>query len=326
LKNEGGKMKVYSKWIGVISILLATTAYGAWPDRPVKIVVPYGPGGGADTFARPLAAKLSEQLGSPFVIDNKAGAGGTIGVQFAAKSAPDGYTFVVGAVHQAMSESLYPNRGYDFDKDFVPVGLTAVVPNVLVINPKLPFKTAGELITYAKDNPDKLTYCSSGNGTSQHVIAELFKSNVKVKMLHIPHKGTAAAMTTFLSGNCDLMFDGMGTSASQINAGNMRALAVTTAKRSPNFPNIPTMKEAGGPDMDVGTWYGWFAPVGTPREIILRMNKELAIALQSPDIKDIWKAQGAEAPAIPLDKQKDFVRSEINRWTQVNKQVGVAID
>jgi tripartite-type tricarboxylate transporter receptor subunit TctC len=269
---------------------------------------------------------LSEQLGSPFVIDNKAGAGGTIGVQFAAKSAPDGYTFVVGAVHQAMSESLYPNRGYDFDRDFVPVGLTAVVPNVLVINPKLPFKTAGELIVYAKENPDKLTYCSSGNGTSQHVIAELFKSNVKVKMLHIPHKGTAAAMTTFLSGNCDLMFDGMGTSASQINAGNMRALAVTTAKRSPNFPNIPTMKEAGGPDMDVGTWYGWFAPAGTPKEIILRMNKELAIALQSPDIKEIWKAQGAEAPTIPLDKQKDFVRSEINRWTQVNKQVGVTID
>jgi tripartite-type tricarboxylate transporter receptor subunit TctC len=319
-------MKVFSKLIGIVGILLATTAYGAWPDRPVKIVVPYGPGGGADTFARPLAAKLSEQLGSPFVIDNKAGAGGTIGVQFAAKSAPDGYTFVVGAVHQAMSESLYPNRGYDFDRDFIPVGLTAVVPNVLVINPKLPFKTAGELIVYAKENPDKLTYCSSGNGTSQHVIAELFKSNVKVKMLHIPHKGTAAAMTTFLSGNCDLMFDGMGTSASQINAGNMRALAVTTAKRSPNFPNIPTMKEAGGPDMDVGTWYGWFAPAGTPKEIILRMNKELAIALQSPDIKEIWKAQGAEAPTIPLDKQKDFVRSEINRWTQVNKQVGVTID
>jgi tripartite-type tricarboxylate transporter receptor subunit TctC len=319
-------MKVFLKWIGVFSALLATTVYGAWPDRPVKIIVPYGPGGGADTFARPLAAKLSEQLGSPFVIDNKAGAGGTIGVQFAAKSAPDGYTFVVGAVHQTMSESLYPNRGYDFDKDFVPVGLTAVVPNVLVINPKLPFKTAGELIAFAKDNPEKLTYCSSGNGTSQHVIAELFKSNVKVKMLHIPHKGTAAAMTTFLSGNCDLMFDGMGTSASQINAGNMRALAVTTAKRSPNFPNIPTMKESGGPDMDVGTWYGWFAPAGTPREIILRMNKELATVLQSPDIKDIWKAQGAEVPAIPLDKQKDFVRSEINRWTQVNKQVGVTID
>ena len=319
-------MKVFLKLIGIVGILLASSAYGAWPDRPVKIVVPYGPGGGADTFARPLAAKLSEQLGSPFVIDNKAGAGGTIGVQFAAKSAPDGYTFVVGAVHQAMSESLYPNRSYDFDRDFVPVGLTAVVPNVLVINPKLPFKTAGELIVYAKENPDKLTYCSSGNGTSQHVIAELFKSNVKVKMLHIPHKGTAAAMTTFLSGNCDLMFDGMGTSASQINAGNMRALAVTTAKRSPNFPNIPTMKEAGGPDMDVGTWYGWFAPAGTPKEIILRMNKELAIALQSPDIKEIWKAQGAEASTIPLDKQKDFVRSEINRWTQVNKQVGVTID
>jgi tripartite-type tricarboxylate transporter receptor subunit TctC len=326
LKSEGDKMKVFLKLIGIVGILLASSAYGAWPDRPVKIVVPYGPGGGADTFARPLAAKLSEQLGSPFVIDNKAGAGGTIGVQFAAKSAPDGYTFVVGAVHQAMSESLYPNRGYDFDRDFVPVGLTAVVPNVLVINPKLPFKTAGELIVYAKENPDKLTYCSSGNGTSQHVIAELFKSNVKVKMLHIPHKGTAAAMTTFLSGNCDLMFDGMGTSASQINAGNMRALAVTTAKRSPNFPNIPTMKEAGGPDMDVGTWYGWFAPAGTPKEIILRMNKELAIALQSPDIKEIWKTQGAEAPTIPLDKQKDFVRSEINRWTQVNKQVGVTID
>lgn len=319
-------MNLHSKWVGILGILITSSVYAAWPDKPVKIVVPYGPGGGADTFARPLAAKLSEQLSNPFVVDNKAGAGGTIGVQFVAKSAPDGYTFVVGAVHQAMSESLYPNRGYDFEKDLVPVGLTAVVPNVLVINPKLPFKNVGELITYAKENPDKLTYCSSGNGTSQHVIAELFKGSVKVKMLHVPHKGTAAAMTTFLSGNCDMMFDGMGTSSSQINAGNMRALAVTTAKRSPYFPNIPTMKEAGGPEMDVGTWYGWFAPVGTPRDIIAKMNKELNIALQSQDIKDLWKAQGAEVPSMPLEKQKEFVRSEVGRWTQVNKQVGVSLD
>ncbi len=319
-------MSTFSRVISIIFLVLSTSTYAAWPDKPIKIVVPYGPGGGVDTFARPLAVKMGEQLGSPFVIDNKAGAGGTIGVQFAAKSAPDGYTFLAGAIHQTMSESLYPKRGYDFDKDFVPVALTAVVPNVLVINPKLPFKNASELINFARDNPDKLTYCSSGNGTSQHVIAELFKSNLKIKILHIPHKGTAAAMTTFLSGNCDMMFDGMGTSAAQINAGKVRALAVTTSKRSPYFPNIPTMKESGGPNMDVGTWYGWFAPTNTPREIILRMNKELEIALQTPQIKEIWKVQGAEVPSIPLDQIKDYVRSEINRWTQINKDVGVTID
>jgi tripartite-type tricarboxylate transporter receptor subunit TctC len=319
-------MNNFLKYISVIYFVLSTSAYAAWPDKTLKIVVPYGPGGGVDTFARPLTVKMGEQLGNPFVVDNKAGAGGTIGVLFAAKSAPDGYTFLAGAVHQTMSESLYPKRGYDFDKDFIPVALTAIVPNVLVINPKLPFKNAGELISFARENPEKLTYCSSGNGTSQHVIAELFKNNLKIKILHIPHKGTAAAMTTFLSGNCDMMFDGMGTSAAQINAGKVRALAVTTLKRSPYFPNIPTMKESGGPSMDVGTWYGWFAPANTPNEIILRMNKELALALQAPQIKEIWRVQGAEAPAIPLDQLKDFVRSEINRWTQINKEVGVSID
>ena len=319
-------MNIFSKCIGIFFLTLATSSYAAWPDKPIKIVVPYGPGGGVDTFARPLAVKMGEQLGAPFVIDNRAGAGGTIGVLMAAKSAPDGYTFLAGAVHQAMSESLYPKRGYDFEKDFIPVGLTAVVPNVLVINPKLPFKNAGELITFARENPDKLTYCSSGNGTSQHVIAELFKNNLKIKILHIPHKGTAAAMTTFLSGNCDMMFDGMGTSAALITSGKIRALALTTAKRSPYFPTIPTMKESGGPSMDVGTWYGWFAPANTPNEIVTRMNKELSTALQTPQIKEIWKVQGAEVPSIPLDQLRDFVRSEVNRWTQVNKEVGVTID
>lgn len=319
-------MNNFLKYLSIVFFVLSTSAYAAWPDKPVKIVVPYGPGGGVDTFARPLAVKMGEQLGASFVIDNKAGAGGTIGVLFAAKSAFDGYTFLAGAVHQTMSESLYPKRGYDFDKDFIPVALTAVVPNVLVINPKLSFKSAGELISFARENPDKLTYCSSGNGTSQHVIAELFKNNSKIKMLHVPHKGTAAAMITLLSGNCDMMFDGMGTSAAQINAGKLRALAVTTLKRSPYFPNIPTMKESGGLNMDVGTWYGWFAPANTPNEIILRMNKELDLALQTSQIKEIWKVQGAEVSSIPLDQLKDFVRSEIKSWTQINKEVGVSID
>lgn len=297
-----------------------------WPAKYARIIVPYGPGGGVDSFTRPIATSLSMQLGQQFVVDNRPGAGGTIGVNAAARSRPDGYTFLAGGVHQMMAESLYTNRGYDMDKDFTLVAITAIVPNVLVVNPKVPFKDVGELIAYARANPDKLTYCSSGNGTSQHIIAEMFKMATHVSLLHIPHRGTAAAMTSLLGGQCDMMFDGMGTSAQQINGAKLRPLAVTTTKRSTEFPAIPTMQEAGGPPMDAGTWYGLWAPAGTPPEIVRKMRHEVSRALDSQMVKDTWKAQGADLSRLPADQLQSFGRQEIVRWTKVNQSAGIKID
>lgn len=311
---------------GVGIVAAEAPSAGQWPERMVKIVVPYGPGGGVDAFTRPIAARLAEQTGQQFLVENRAGAGGTIGVQAAARSAADGYTFLSGGVHQPMAESLYPARGYDMDRDFVPVAITAVVPNVLVVTPKLPVGDVTELIARAKANPEKLTYCSSGNGTSQHIIAELFKMAANVSILHVPHRGTAAAMITLLGGQCDMMFDGMGTSASQIGAGKLRGLAVTTAKRSALFPEIPTLQEAGGPTMDVGTWYGLWAPAGTPKEVVDRMHHEVARALSVPAVKEVWKAQGAELSPLPLGELRAYVRAEIARWTKINQQAGIKLD
>ena len=320
-------MPTVASVVAGIGILAAGAAYaGQWPDRLVRVIVPYGPGGGVDSFTRPIAAQLAEQTGQQFLIENRAGAGGTIGVQAAARSAADGYTVLSGGVHQPMAESLYPARGYDMNRDFVPIAITAVVPNVLVVNSNVTLAGVPELIVYARANPDKLTYCSSGNGTSQHVIAEMFKMATKLSILHVPHKGTAAAMITFLGGNCDMMFDGMGTSAPQIRAGKLRPLAVTTAKRSPLFPNVPTLQEAGGPAMDAGTWYGLWAPTGTPQETVRRMHHEVTKALFAPAVKENWKAQGAELSPIPFEELPEYVRSEVTHWTNTNRRAGIRLD
>jgi tripartite-type tricarboxylate transporter receptor subunit TctC len=319
-------MRFIKTAIAASLLLGASAAIAAYPDRPVKVIVPYGPGGGVDSFTRPIAIHLSEQVGQQFIVENRGGAGGTIGVQVAAKSPADGYTLLAGGVHQPMAESLYPQRGYDMDKDFIPIAITAVVPNVLVVSPKQPFKTAAEVIAYAKANPDKLSYCSSGSGTSQHIIAELFKQATGTKMLHIPHKGTAAAMLTLLSGDCDLMFDGMGTSAQHINSGKLRAVALTTAKRSTFFPTIPTMTEAGGPPMDAGTWYGLWAPANTPKDVVQKLRAEVAKALATPAVQNVWKAQGAELSPIKGEDLQAYVKSEIVRWTKANQDAGIKME
>jgi tripartite-type tricarboxylate transporter receptor subunit TctC len=309
------------------SLALSFASYaGGYPDHVVKVIAPYGPGGGVDTFTRPIAVLLSKRLGQQFIVDNRPGAGGTIGVKAVASSSSDGYTLLSGGVHQPMAESLYPNRGYDMGRDFVPLALTAVVPNVLVVRPDLPAKTVQDLIAYAKANPTKLSFCSSGNGTSQHIIAETFKGLTRTEMLHIPHKGTAPAMTTLLSGQCDLMFDGLATSIPHITSGKLRALALTSASRSRHYPTIPTMQEAGGPPMDAGTWYGWWAPAATPKEIVVRLRKELVSVVNGDEIKAIWATQGAEVPPIPQANVEAYVRAEIFRWTKATRAAGIKVE
>ncbi len=298
----------------------------AWPTKPIRIINPFPAGGGTDTFARPLAAKLSQSLGQQVIIENQGGAGGTLGANNASKAAPDGYTFFMGAVHHTIAETLYRKLPYNLERDFVPVTVVAYVPNVVVIHPKHPFKTIKELIEFAKANPDKLNFGSAGNGTSHHLAAELFKTLTGTKLTHVPYKGAGPLMLDLLAGQVDLAFDGMGTSANQIKAGKLRPIAVTTGKRSPVVPDVPTMAEAGVPNYEVTTWYALWAIKGTPKEIVDRMYQDTAKALTLPDMKAIWASQGADAGGQKPEEFAAFVRSEIVKWAKVVKDAGAQVD
>lgn len=305
---------------------LSAPAAAEWPERPVRIVVPYGPGGGVDGFARPIAARLQEELGQPFVIDNRAGAGGTIGVLNAARAEPDGYTLLAGGVHQPMAEALYPRRGYRIDTDFTPIGITAIVPNVLVVNPGVGITDLRDLMARLRAAPESLTYCSSGNGTSQHVIAEMFLRETGLRMIHVPYRSTAPAMNDLLAGTCPMMFDGMGTSATQIAGGRLRALALTVGHRSALFPEIPTMAEAGGPAMEAGTWYALWAPAAVPAPIAARLRAALRRALASPEVARVWRQQGAEIGNLRDDRLEAYVREETARWSGLVTALGLTAD
>jgi tripartite-type tricarboxylate transporter receptor subunit TctC len=306
-----------------ISLGAAQAQAPAWPDRPIRIVVPYAPGGGVDSFTRPLAAQLQAQLGQSVVVDNRAGAGGTIGVLNAARSAPDGYTLLSGGVHQPMAEALYPQRGYRIDADFVPIAITAVVPNVLVVNPGAGLPDLRTMMERARAAPGSLNYCSSGSGTSQHIIAEMFQRETGLRMVHIPYRGTAPAMNDLLAGVCAMMFDGMGTSAAQIAGQRLRPLALTVRARSTLFPEIPTMAEAGGPDMDAGTWYALWAPAGTPAPILARLRAEVRSALAAPAVQRVWQQQGAGPSAVPEEQLESYVREETARWSALVTSLGL---
>jgi len=298
----------------------------AWPNKPVKLVVPFPAGGGTDAFARPLAAALSQALGQSFFIDNRGGAGGTIGAEIAAKSPNDGYTFLVGAVHHTIAVSVYSKLPYDLERDLMPVTLVAVVPNVVVVHPKVPVNSITELIAYAKANPNKLNFASAGNGTSHHLAPELFKTMTGTTMNHIPYKGAGPAMQDLLAGQVDLMFDGMGSSAPQIRGGKLRPLAVTTTTRSPAFPDVPTVQEAGVPGYEVTTWYGLWAPAGTPPDIVNKLQAEVTKALLKQDMKEIWAAQGASSGGNTPEQFTVFIRNEVVKWAKVVKDSGARID
>jgi len=305
---------------------IAASGQAAWPNKPVRLISPFAAGGGTDAFARPLAQVLSQNLGQQFIVDNRAGAGGTVGADIAAKAAPDGYTFLVGAVHHTIAVSVYAKLPYDLEKDLVPVTMVAMVPSVIVVHPKVPVSSVKELIEYAKANPDKLNFASAGNGTSHHLNGELFKIRTGTKMNHIPYKGAGPAMQDLLAGQVDLMFDGMGTSSPQIKGNRLRPLAVMTATRAPAFPDIPTLQESGVPDFDVTTWYALWAPAGTPPEIILKLQQEVAKALASPLLKQVWADNAATGGGNPSPEFARFVKSEIARWAEVAKASGARID
>jgi tripartite-type tricarboxylate transporter receptor subunit TctC len=311
----------------VMSGLVAGAAFAqSWPTKPVRLINPFPAGGGVDTFARPLSAKLTQGLGQTFFVENQGGAGGTVGATNASRAAPDGYTFFTGAVHHTIAETLYTKLPYTLERDFIPVTVLSYVPNVIVMHPKYPFKSVKELIDYARANPGKLNFGSAGNGTTHHLTGELFKLQTGTQLTHVPYKGAGPMMQDLLAGQVDMAFDGMGTSAQQIRAGKLRPLAVTTATRSPLIPDVPTMREAGFPGFALTTWYALWAIKGTPKEIVDRIYAETAKVLQQPDVKEIWAAQGATAGGQSPAEFAKFVHSEIEKWGKVVKDAGIKID
>lgn len=297
-----------------------SAAAQSWPAKPITLVVPFPAGGGTDAFARPLAAQLSKQLGKQVIIDNRGGAGGTIGAAIAARAAPDGYTYFIGAAHHAIAPSIYPKLTYDIQKDFIPITVIATPPQVIVINPeKVPVNNLKSFVDYARKNPGKLNYGSAGNGTSHHLAGELFKMQTKTFITHIPYRGAGPALLDLISGQVDVMFDGLGSSATHIKGGRIKALAVASSKRAPGFPDVPTAAEAGVPNYEVSTWYGIWAIKGTPKEIVDRMGAEVQTALSSPELKTTWHNSGSDIPQVSQEQFTLMLADEITRWGKVAK-------
>lgn len=310
-----------------ISSFSGLCAADTWPSRPVTVIVPFPAGGGTDAFARPLAAQLTKQLGKSIIIDNRGGAGGNLGAGVAAKAAPDGYTFFMGAAHHAIAPSIYPKLDYDIQKDFIPVALVATPPQVIVVNPqRVPVKDLASFIDYANKNPGKINFGSAGNGTSHHLAGELFKIQTKTALTHIPYRGAGPALQDLVAGQVDMMFDGLGSSASHIKAGRIKALAVASPKRAPGFPDVPTTAEAGVPDYEVSTWYGLFAVKGTPPEVVERMAAEVKKALASPELQTSWHNGGSDVPTMTRAEFGSMLAADIARWRKVVKTANIKID
>jgi len=304
----------------------------AWPAKAVRIVVPFPPGGTTDIVARSLGVELQRIWQQPVVIENRGGAGGNIGAEVVAKSAPDGYTLLMGTVGtHAINQALFAQSGtrmpFDPVKDFVPITLAAGVPNVMVVNPKVPVTTVTEFIAYAKARPGQLNMASSGNGTSIHLTGELFKTSTGTFMVHFPYRGSAPAVTDMLAGNMNVMFDNLPSALPHIKAGKLTALAVTSRKRSPALPNVPTMEEATGlKDFDASSWFGLFAPAGTPRAIVDKIQADVARALAVPEVRERFLAQGADPGGMSSDQFAAFIRAETEKWTRVVKFSNARVD
>jgi tripartite-type tricarboxylate transporter receptor subunit TctC len=304
----------------------ATALAQGFPAKPVRVVVPYPPGGPTDIVARVVSQKLSEQTGQQFVVENRAGAGGNIGAEAVARSPADGYTLLVATTAHAINPSLFKQLGYDLQKDFAPVSQLTGGPLVIVVNPSLPAKNVPELIALAKSKPGALNFASSGNGQSTHLSAELFSSMAGIKMNHVPYKGSAPALTDVIGGQADLMFDTMLSAMPQVKTGKLRALAVTSAARSPAAPDLPTVAESGLPGYEAIAWNGLLAPAGTPKDVVAKLNAELKRALEAPEVKERFAAQGFGAAWTPPEKYAAFMQAELAKWAKVVKTSGATVD
>ena len=312
------------------ALVSASAAYASaqtYPGKAIRLVVPFPPGGTTDILAREVGQRLTEVFGQPVVIDNRPGAAGNIGSDIVAKSAPDGYTLLMCTVSShAINPGLYSKLPYDHINDFAPVILVARVPNVLEVNPAVPVNTVNDLIKLAKEKPGQINFASSGSGTSIHLSGELFKTMAGVDMVHIPYKGSAPAVTDLVAGQVQVMFDNLPSSLPQINAGKLRAIAVTSAQRSPALPNIPTIAESGLPGFEATSWFGIVARAGTPPEIIAKLNAEIDRWLQSPAGKDLLLTQGALPAGGTPEEFATYIRAETEKWAKVIKASGAKVD
>ena len=312
--------------LGLCALSLVSLAQQPYPNRPVKIIVPFAASGPADNYGRFIAQRLQEALGQSFVVDNRPGAGSIIGTDAVAKSAPDGYTLLMMSNTQTVNESLIPVRPFNLLKDFVPIAPVNYSDLVLVAHPSVPAQNLPELIKYAKANPGKINYASSGNGTPYHMAGELFKHMAGVNMTHIPYKGSAAARTDVLSGQVDVMFDAVTTMTENIKAGKVRGLATTGRTRSTVAPELPTVNEDGVPKYEALIWLGLMAPAGTPDAIVQRLNTEINKIVNAPDVKATWAKQGAVAMSMTAPAFAKYVAEDVAKWATIVKVSGAKAD
>ncbi|WP_240933373.1 tripartite tricarboxylate transporter substrate binding protein [Diaphorobacter sp. HDW4B] len=320
-----------SSWRPALGIALGLAgsvnlAHAAYPDRPITLEVGFAAGGPTDAMARVIATEMGAELKQSVVVDNKPGAGSNIAAVQVARAKPDGYTLLMVAVTSAINQTLYAKPGFNLSTDFEAVGLVGTIPSMLVVNPQLPVNSVQELVTYAKANPGKLTFGSSGNGTSIHIAGELFKSAANIDVTHVPYRGSAPAGAAVVAGQISCMFDNVPTVAPFVQAGRMRALAVTTKERIATAPAVPTMAESGFPDFDVSSWYGLIAPAKTPPEVIATLNNALQKVLSRPEFLERMKGMGVIVKQGTPDSFGKFMKSETERWAPIVKASGAKID
>ena len=313
-----------------LAALLAAASCAAWsqayPSKPVKLIVTYPPAGGADTMARLIAAKLSESLGQAFVVENRPGASGQIGAEAVARSAPDGYTLMLDASSYSVNPSLYPKLPYDPSKAFAPISLLALFPNMLVVTPSFQASSVKELVAMAKAKPGAISYASSGNGSAQHLAAELFKQQAGIDIMHVPYKGGGPAMTDVMAGQVPVFFANMASGLGHVKGGKLRALAMTGSKRSPNMPDLATMAESGVPGYEVYEWNAVFAPAGTPAAIVAQLHEHIARALALKDVRERIDALGGEIVASNPRDTEVFLAAQMAKWAKVVKQGNIKVE
>jgi tripartite-type tricarboxylate transporter receptor subunit TctC len=326
IRFNAGLKAVAAGTMAIAAMAATTPAAAAYPEQPIRLVVGFSAGGTTDVVARIVGKEVGEALGQPVVVENRPGAGSNIGAEMVARAKPDGYTLYMVAVTSAINQTLYKNIRFNLIDDFTPVALAVRVPNVLVVNPDLPVKSVKELVDYAKKNPGKLNFASSGSGTSIHMAGELFKQLADIDVVHIPYKGSSPAVTDLIGGQVDFMFDNMPSSWPQVEGGKLRALAVTTAERSKAAPDLPTMQEEGFPTFDVSSWFGVIAPKGTPDDVVEKLNKAIRAALAKPAVQSQMDDLGAIVADTTPEQFGDFIKSEVENWGKVVTASGATVD
>lgn len=313
-------------WLACLYMMTGLATAQTWPTKTVTIIVPFPAGGTTDVLARAVSNKLSALIGQPVIVDNKPGAGATLGADYVSKAVPDGHTLLMGAVHHTVASNFYKNLRYSFEKDFAPITTVALVPNVMTVSAKSPFNSVKEVIAAGKANPDKLSYGSNGNGTAQHMIGTQFEMETGVKVLHVPYKGSAPLTTDLLGGQVDLSFDTITPVLPFIKEGKLKALAVTTAKRSSTLPNVPTLQEAGVPNLAIGTWFGLLAPAATPKPVIARLNTEIVKIIQSPEFKKQMADIGAEPVGNKPEEMAKQIKEETEKFARLVKDGKITLE